>query len=248
MDLHIFGLPVSAKCRDLAVVVHPIGEDSVELRHQAVGELNRQRSHVGALVPAADGALEREHGTGNRNVGVPELLDSGLSAVTLTGRIDDGRADGILHDGVVSEVVEPGLLVAPGDRVLASIPVGGFAEVAIAPASLTHRLPDSMTFEEGAALPIVYPTSYAALIFRGALQPGETLLVPIYGELANMEKIFTLDSVAAFIWEQLDGKKSLEDIRDGVLDAFDVKKEQAETDIFEFIDELLEADLDVQRT
>ena len=77
---------------------------------------------------------------------------------------------------------------------------------------------------------------------------GETLLVPIYGDLANMERIFALDEVAAFIWEQLDGKKSLKDILDGVLDAFDVKKEQAETDIFEFIDELLKADLVVQST
>jgi NADPH2:quinone reductase len=34
-----------------------------------------------------------------------------------------------------------------------------------------------MSFEEGAALPIVYPTSYAALIFRANLQAGETLLV-----------------------------------------------------------------------
>ncbi len=75
---------------------------------------------------------------------------------------------------------------------------------------------------------------------------GETLLVPIYGDLANMEKIFTLDPVAAFIWENLDGEKSLEDIRDGVLDTFDVEKEQAETDMFEFIDELVEADLIVQ--
>jgi methyltransferase-like protein len=72
---------------------------------------------------------------------------------------------------------------------------------------------------------------------------GETLLVPVYGDLANMERIFTLDPVAAFIWEQLDGEKSLEDIRDGVLGAFDVKEEQAETDIFEFIEELLKADL-----
>jgi NADPH2:quinone reductase len=34
-----------------------------------------------------------------------------------------------------------------------------------------------MTFEEGAALPIVYPTSYAALVLRAAIRPGETLLV-----------------------------------------------------------------------
>jgi hypothetical protein len=72
---------------------------------------------------------------------------------------------------------------------------------------------------------------------------GETLLVPIYGDLANMERIFALDPVAEFIWEQLDGENSLKDIRDGVLDAFDVNEEQAETDIFEFIEELLKADL-----
>jgi hypothetical protein len=77
---------------------------------------------------------------------------------------------------------------------------------------------------------------------------GETLLVPIYGDLANMEKIFTLDPVAAFIWEHLDGEKSLEDIRDGVLDAFDVEKEQAETDISEFVNELVKADLIIQRS
>jgi hypothetical protein len=75
---------------------------------------------------------------------------------------------------------------------------------------------------------------------------GETLLVPIYGDLASMERIFALDPVAEFIWEQLDGEKSLKDIRDGVLGAFDVRKEKAETDIFEFIDELVKADLIVQ--
>ena len=77
---------------------------------------------------------------------------------------------------------------------------------------------------------------------------GETLLVPIYGELANMEKIFTLDPVAEFIWEQLDGEKSLKVIRDGVIDAFDVKKDQAEIDISEFIDALVKADLIIQRS
>jgi len=34
-----------------------------------------------------------------------------------------------------------------------------------------------MSFEEGAALPIIYPTAYAGLVDRGRLQAGETLLV-----------------------------------------------------------------------
>jgi NADPH2:quinone reductase len=38
-------------------------------------------------------------------------------------------------------------------------------------------MPDAMSFEEGAGFPIVYPTSYAGLVYRAALRPGETLLV-----------------------------------------------------------------------
>jgi NADPH2:quinone reductase len=64
-----------------------------------------------------------------------------------------------------------------GDRVLASPGLGGFAERAVVPAAGAYRLPEGMSFEEGAALPIIYPTSYAGLVFRARLQPGEDLLV-----------------------------------------------------------------------
>ena len=66
---------------------------------------------------------------------------------------------------------------AVGDRVLAAAPMGGYAERIAIPASFAHRMPDAMSFEEGASFPIVYPTSYAGLVYRAALQPGETLLV-----------------------------------------------------------------------
>jgi NADPH2:quinone reductase len=79
--------------------------------------------------------------------------------------------------GVVDEVGAGVSGFAPGDRVLAAVPVGGYAERIALPASLAHRMPENLSFEEGAALPIVYPTSYAGLVYRAALQPGETLLV-----------------------------------------------------------------------
>ncbi|MBW2715097.1 MAG: NADPH:quinone oxidoreductase family protein [Deltaproteobacteria bacterium] len=79
--------------------------------------------------------------------------------------------------GVVKNVGEGVEGFAVGDRILAGLQVGGFAETAVVPASLAHRLPEGMSFEEGAAIPIIYPTSYAALIFRANLQAGETLLV-----------------------------------------------------------------------
>jgi hypothetical protein len=72
---------------------------------------------------------------------------------------------------------------------------------------------------------------------------GETLLVPIRGNLADMQKIFSLNDVADYVWGHLDGDRSLIELRDGILDEFEVSKGDAETDLLEFINELLEADL-----
>ena len=79
--------------------------------------------------------------------------------------------------GVVREVGEGVRGFAPGDRVLSAGTTGAFAERAAVPARSAYALPESMSFEEGAALPIVYPTSYAALVHRADLRAGETLLV-----------------------------------------------------------------------
>jgi NADPH2:quinone reductase len=79
--------------------------------------------------------------------------------------------------GVVREVGEGVTGVFAGDRVFATPGLGGFAEVAVAPASGVHALPPGMSFQEGAAFPIIYPTSYVGLVLRAHLQRGETLLV-----------------------------------------------------------------------
>jgi len=79
--------------------------------------------------------------------------------------------------GVVREVGQGADGFAVGDRVFASIPLGGFAERAVVPTVAARHMPAGMSFEEGAAFPIVYPTSYAGLVYRGHLQRGETLLV-----------------------------------------------------------------------
>jgi len=65
----------------------------------------------------------------------------------------------------------------PGDRVMANIGHGGFAEQVSAPLATVHRIPDRMSFEEAAVFPIVYGTSYVSLVQRGALRASETLLV-----------------------------------------------------------------------
>jgi hypothetical protein len=71
---------------------------------------------------------------------------------------------------------------------------------------------------------------------------GELFLVPIRGKMADMKEIFALNSVAEYVWKELSDKKLL-DIRREVINRFDVEEEQAETDIHEFIEELLAAEL-----
>jgi NADPH2:quinone reductase len=78
--------------------------------------------------------------------------------------------------GVVREVTgEAG--VAPGDRVAAFTVVGGWAEVAVAPAMFCFALPRTFSFEQGAGLILNYHTAYFALALRGRLAAGETVLV-----------------------------------------------------------------------
>src|ERR687888_712643 len=53
--------------------------------------------------------------------------------------------------------------VAPGDRVMAPTNFHGYAELVVVPASDAIPLPEAWSFEEGAAMPIVYATAYAGL-------------------------------------------------------------------------------------
>ena len=76
---------------------------------------------------------------------------------------------------------------------------------------------------------------------------GETLLVPIQGNLADMQKIFVLNSVGEHIWSKLDGNLGLNEIRSDLMSHFEVDKLEAEADLNEFIGQLLEAGLIEER-
>jgi hypothetical protein len=71
---------------------------------------------------------------------------------------------------------------------------------------------------------------------------GETMLVPIRSQVADMQNIFALThSTAEYIWQQLDGKQDLEHIHQGIMDNFQVENQQALSDLQEFISKLLDA-------
>ena len=79
--------------------------------------------------------------------------------------------------GVVDALGEGVTQFRPGDRVSAMPQGGGFAECSIAPLSHVFAIPEKMSFEEAAAMAIVYHTSYFALAHRTMLRSGEWLLV-----------------------------------------------------------------------
>jgi NADPH2:quinone reductase len=65
----------------------------------------------------------------------------------------------------------------PGDRVAAFCMLGAWAQVAVAPTYFTFKIPDGWDYAQGAALVLNYHTAYFALIARGRLAEGETVLV-----------------------------------------------------------------------
>lgn len=79
--------------------------------------------------------------------------------------------------GVVEAVGEGVTGWSIGDRVIAAGGSGGMAEKIAIPAVSAFALPASRSFEEGAALLLTYATSIHALVDRGRLKSGETLLV-----------------------------------------------------------------------
>lgn len=79
--------------------------------------------------------------------------------------------------GVVLEVGERVQRIRPGQRVLAFLDYGGFAEEVVAREVDVTPIPDGMPSDVAAAFPVVYATSHLALRDRAQLQPGEVLLV-----------------------------------------------------------------------
>ena len=84
--------------------------------------------------------------------------------------------------GVVEKVVESarpgdGEPLKPGDAVAAITHFTAYAEWVVAPARDVYRLPQRMSFEDGAAIPVNYLTAYHSMFAMGNLQPGDRILI-----------------------------------------------------------------------
>lgn len=79
--------------------------------------------------------------------------------------------------GIVEAIGEDVSRLRPGDRVYGYAVNGACAELAVCDQSQVVRLPDGVSFQQGAAIGVPYATAWRALFIRGQARPGETVLV-----------------------------------------------------------------------
>jgi putative PIG3 family NAD(P)H quinone oxidoreductase len=78
---------------------------------------------------------------------------------------------------IAGEVLEPSAPFQRGDRVMALLGGGGYAELARVPAAQALPIPEGMSFAEAAAIPEAFLTSWLNLFLLGRLSPGEVVVV-----------------------------------------------------------------------
>ena len=86
-------------------------------------------------------------------------------------------APGFETSGVIDALGDGVTELAVGDRVIAALGHGGLAEKTVAEVKDCSRIPDTLPFDVAAGLLFTYGTSLHALVDRGELRAGETLLV-----------------------------------------------------------------------
>jgi NADPH:quinone reductase len=91
--------------------------------------------------------------------------------------LDQPHIVGYQASGIVRGVGEGVTSVVPGQRVVAMMMKGSHAELASVSARKVWALPDSVSFEDAAALPVEFGTASDCLFEFGQLQAGETVLV-----------------------------------------------------------------------
>jgi len=147
-----------------AVVIEEYGGPEV-LRLRDVPDPTLLPAQVLVEVRAAGvnrGDLQRREAAGDQPVPLPLIIGWEVAGVV--------RATGELIQSV-----------RPGDRVVAILTSGGYAELATPVGMATLPIPDSLSFEEAAGIPVSYLTAWFALTRRAALRGGETALIQAAG-------------------------------------------------------------------
>ncbi|HOO98746.1 MAG TPA: PqqD family protein [Bacteroidales bacterium] len=67
---------------------------------------------------------------------------------------------------------------------------------------------------------------------------NEYVLVPVVDNIADMDSVYTLNETGTFIWEKIDGEKTVRELIKAVVEEYNTDTETATADLMEFIDEM----------
>jgi putative PIG3 family NAD(P)H quinone oxidoreductase len=84
---------------------------------------------------------------------------------------------GLEAAGVVERCGSQCTLRKPGDRVMGILAGGGYAEYVVMHEEIAMSIPDTLSFEQAAAIPEAFITAYQAMFWLGKLQQGNSVLV-----------------------------------------------------------------------
>ena len=120
--------------------------------------------------------------------------------------------------GVVAAVGEGVTRVTPGDRVIAQIEHGAFAERAVVRESQCFVMPEKMRYEEGAAMGLVYLTAHFALIERAQFRAGETVLVTGAAGGVGLAAVQLAKALGAIVIAAVSSEEKAQVVRDSGAD------------------------------
>ncbi len=144
-----------------ALVCHQISEDwsGVEVR-----DVDKPRPGPGEVLIKVHAA----------SINFPDLL---ICQGKYQLKLDPPFTPGMDISGTVSDLGDGVEAFQVGDQVCGGARFGGFAEYAVVKADGLQNKPSNLSHEEAASYSAAYLTAYVALVRRGRLQSGETLLV-----------------------------------------------------------------------
>jgi NADPH:quinone reductase len=152
-----------------------MSSDSIHMRAVVVREFGPIATHK------VEDFADPRPAAGEVLVAIKAIAVNYVDSLVVTGKYqflpERPFAPGKLPVGVVSEVGSGVTELNVGDRVLAMVEQGGYAEQVSVDARQCYKLPPSMTFVDAAAMALVYDTAWFALRERARFHNGESVLV-----------------------------------------------------------------------
>lgn len=133
--------------------------------------------------------------------------------------------------GVVDQVGAGVRGFKEGDRVIGICRFGGYSDVVVLPPPALYRLPERMTFAQGAAIPVNYLTVYQMLIAMGSLKAGERVLVHSAAGGIGLAAIDLCRIVGAEIIGTASAAKHAALLQRGVRHAIDYRTQDFEAEV-----------------